>query len=67
MVATPLRCSNRSESRQHDFVNGLLTQRRIDILKGRNGETGRFATRWDWSAMRFEEVLDGPSESISLV
>jgi replicative DNA helicase len=33
-------------------------QRRIEIIKGRNGEKGRFRTRWDWIRMRFDELVD---------
>jgi hypothetical protein len=31
-------------------------QRRIEILKGRSGESGRFFTHWDWWKMDFSEV-----------
>jgi hypothetical protein len=34
-----------------------VNQRRVEILKGRNGEVGRFHTHWDWVRMRFDEVI----------
>jgi replicative DNA helicase len=30
--------------------------RKIQVLKGRNGETGQFRTRWEFTHMRFEEI-----------
>jgi len=42
-----------------------IKQRRIEILKGRNGEVGSFITRWDWVKMRFDEVLDEPIELLN--
>lgn len=33
-----------------------LKRRRIDILKGRNGETGKFIINWDFNQMDFSEV-----------
>ena len=35
-----------------------LKQRRIEILKGRHGETGGFNTNWDFDKMDFEEVVE---------
>ena len=35
-----------------------LPRRRIDILKGRNGEIGSFLTYWDWTAMSFGEITE---------
>jgi replicative DNA helicase len=43
-----------------------VKQRRIEILKGRNGETGHFFTRWDWMRMDFDEVLDDPIELLQV-
>ena len=34
-----------------------IKQRRVQILKGRNGEIGSFMTRWNWLTMDFTEVL----------
>ena len=34
-----------------------IKQRRVQILKGRNGEIGQFSTRWDWLTMDFTEIL----------
>lgn len=39
-----------------------LKQRTIHILKGRNGETGRFNTRWNFNTMDFSEI---PKEQIN--
>ena len=33
-----------------------LKQRRIEVLKGRSGETGSFNTRWDFASMNFTEI-----------
>jgi len=44
-----------------------VMRRRIEILKGRNGEAGSFVTRWDWAAMRFEEILAEPIETLQFV
>jgi hypothetical protein len=43
-----------------------VKQRRIELLKGRNGETGHFFTRWDWMRMHFDEVLDDPIEILNI-
>ena len=34
-----------------------LKHRRVDILKGRNGEVGGFNVGWDFDAMNFEEIF----------
>jgi replicative DNA helicase len=34
-----------------------IKQRRVSILKGRNGEIGQFSTRWNWLTMDFTEIL----------
>lgn len=34
-----------------------LNQRKIDILKGRSGETGSFITRWNFDTMDFSELV----------
>jgi hypothetical protein len=33
-----------------------LKQRRVKLLKGRNGETGEFLTKWDFDKMDFSQV-----------
>jgi len=33
-----------------------IKQRKIEILKGRNGEIGSFITRWDFNKMDFSEI-----------
>jgi hypothetical protein len=35
-----------------------IKQRKIEILKGRNGEIGSFITRWDFNKMDFSEIED---------
>ena len=40
-----------------DDSNETLAQRRVEILKGRSGETGSFTTRWDFVNMRFDEIV----------
>lgn len=35
-----------------------LKQRKVEILKGRNGETGSFTTHWDFKNMNFDEVIE---------
>jgi hypothetical protein len=41
-----------------------MQRRRIEILKGRGGEKGRFFTRWDWIGMRFDEILPESVEEL---
>ena len=41
---------------EEDSVENLK-QRRVKILKGRNGETGEFLAHWNFDAMDFSEVL----------
>jgi hypothetical protein len=41
--------------------------RQFEILKGRNGEVGRFRTRWDWNLMSFEELIEEKVETLSFV
>ncbi len=40
---------------QEDSVE-TLNQRKVEVLKGRNGETGSFITAWDFQTMDFSEV-----------
>lgn len=40
---------------QHESVE-TLKSRRIDILKGRYGETGHFVVNWDFHNMNFDEI-----------
>ena len=35
---------------------GTLKQRKVEVLKGRNGETGSFMTNWNFSGMNFSEI-----------
>jgi hypothetical protein len=42
---------------EEDSVESLV-YRVIDILKGRNGEVGRFKTRWDFKNMDFSEFVE---------
>lgn len=42
---------------QEDSVE-TLQKRKIEILKGRSGETGSFETHWNWQTMDFTEVVE---------
>lgn len=44
-----------------------LGGRRVDILKGRSGETGMFRTRWDFVSMSFEEIVTLELEDLKYV
>jgi hypothetical protein len=44
-----------------------LKQRRVKILKGRNGETGEFVSNWDFMKMDFSEVQQTAVEDLSFV
>jgi replicative DNA helicase len=37
-----------------------LKQRSIEILKGRNGETGSFNTAWEFDKMNFTQIIETP-------
>jgi replicative DNA helicase len=50
-----------------DDSNETLAQRRVEILKGRSGETGSFTTRWDFQTMRFDEILPENVENLQFV
>jgi len=39
-----------------------MMQRRIDVLKGRNGEVGQFSIWWDFMTMNFDQVQEGSDE-----
>lgn len=39
-----------------------MMQRRIDVLKGRNGEVGQFSIWWDFMKMNFDQVQEGSDE-----
>lgn len=34
-----------------------LKQRKVEVLKGRSGETGSFTTAWDFQQMNFDEIV----------
>ncbi|MCO5157896.1 MAG: DnaB helicase C-terminal domain-containing protein [Aquamicrobium sp.] len=51
---------------QDESVETLL-QRVIDILKGRNGEVGKFTTNWDFIGMDFSEVLSPHVEDLQFL
>jgi replicative DNA helicase len=36
----------------------VLKKRKIEILKGRSGETGSFEVNWNWKTMDFTEVVE---------
>lgn len=44
-----------------------LQSRRIEILKGRNGEVGSFSTRWDFVKMDFQEIAEENLEDLQFV
>jgi hypothetical protein len=44
-----------------------LKQRRVKILKGRNGETGEFLANWNFDKMDFSQVLAQAVEDLSFV
>lgn len=41
-----------------------LVRRRVDILKGREGEEGEFYIDWDFRSMRFGEAEEGPQDPV---
>lgn len=43
-----------------------VKQRRIEILKGRNGETGAFTTSWNFQLMDFAEVVPVAIETLQI-
>lgn len=45
---------------QGDDSPETLQKRKIEILKGRNGETGRFHIEWDFQTMNFDEIETDP-------
>lgn len=49
---------------QGDDNPETLHKRLVDILKGRNGEIGRFHANWDFIKMDFHEVLDEPEQQM---
>lgn len=44
-----------------------LKQRKVEILKGRNGEVGSFSTRWDFNKMDFTEIEDEAPEDLQFM
>lgn len=44
---------------EEDGDPAALRSRTIEIMKGRQGESGRFEVRWDWNSMDFAEVKEG--------
>lgn len=42
---------------QEETVDAVVN-RKIEILKGRNGEVGGFQVNWDWEHMDFSEVVE---------
>jgi hypothetical protein len=45
---------------------GTLKQRKVEVLKGRNGETGSFMTNWNFSGMNFSEVASVAVEDLHI-
>lgn len=50
---------------QHEGIETSIS-REVDILKGRNGEQGRFSIHWDFQFMNFSEILDTDDEGVTL-
>lgn len=44
-----------------------LKSRNIHILKGRNGESGRFRTNWNFNTMDFSEIEEGKVDEYSFL
>lgn len=51
---------------QSDGVDTLI-KRKVEILKGRNGEVGSFETYWDFKNMNFGEVVEEPLEELKFL
>ena len=45
---------------------GTLKQRKVEVLKGRNGETGSFMTNWNFSGMNFSEIASVAVEDLHI-
>lgn len=41
-----------------------IKQRRVEILKGRNGEVGSFTTNWNFDTMDFTQIVDEAPEDL---
>lgn len=39
-----------------------MMQRRIDVMKGRNGEVGQFSIGWDFDVMNFDQITEAQEE-----
>lgn len=44
-----------------------LQSRRVEILKGRNGEVGHFSTHWNFENMIFDEIVTETIEDLSFI
>lgn len=42
-----------------------MNSRLVDVLKGRNGETGQFRINWDFLTMNFDEVIEGEAKPVN--
>lgn len=51
---------------QDDSVE-TINQRKIEILKGRNGETGSFMTKWDFDKMDFREIVEAKVDELQFL
>lgn len=40
-----------------------IQSRLVEVLKGRNGETGQFRINWDFTTMNFDEVSEKPQQA----
>lgn len=44
-----------------------MHRRRIEVIKGRNGETGKFIIRWNFNQMDFSEWLEEDTEDLQFI
>jgi replicative DNA helicase len=51
---------------EHESV-GTLLRRKVDVLKGRNGEVGSFVTRWNFNQMDFSEWIEPNTEDLQFI
>ncbi|WP_162742354.1 DnaB-like helicase C-terminal domain-containing protein [Nitratireductor sp. OM-1] len=51
---------------QEDSVE-TIKQRKVEVLKGRNGETGSFSTAWDFETMDFTEIVQEDVEDLQFL
>jgi len=50
---------------QEDGIE-TLKERKVKVLKGRNGEVGQFSIAWDFTAMTFKQLNPAPEEAVKV-